>query len=222
MIAIVVLASAALGILGAAAVAYGAHRWAQETESLHLRLDAVRQPVRPATVDFHELDGLPVPVQRYFRAVLKAGRPMLAGARIRHRGKFNMGEKGDEWKRFSSDEKVVTRRPGFDWDGRIGLLPGVTVRVHDAYAAGQGSLHAAVFGLVTVADLHGTPALSEGELMRFVAEAAWYPTALLPSQGARWQAVDAGSARVAVPSPARSCRRRGRAASGTTRNGAAC
>ena len=26
--------------------------------------------------------------------------------------------------------------------------------------------------------------------MRFFAEAAWYPTALLPSQGVRWQAVD--------------------------------
>jgi hypothetical protein len=32
--------------------------------------------------------------------------------------------------------------------------------------------------------------------MRFVAEAAWYPTALLPSQGARWTAVDAHSAQV--------------------------
>ncbi len=31
--------------------------------------------------------------------------------------------------------------------------------------------------------------------MRFFAEAAWYPTVLLPSQGAQWQAVDDASAR---------------------------
>jgi hypothetical protein len=190
-----VLAVFAVALFAAAAVVAGAYRWARETGSLHLRLEAARLPVQPATVDFCELDGLPAPVQRYFRAVLKAGQPIPAGAHIRHRGSFNMGATGDNWKPFTSDQKVVTRRSGFDWNARIRLMPGVTVRVHDAYIAGEGSLHAAVLGLMTVADLHGTPAMSEGEQMRFVAEAAWYPTALLPSQGVRWQAVDADSAR---------------------------
>jgi hypothetical protein len=72
------------------------------------------------------------------------------------------------------------------------------VRVHDAYIAGEGILHAAVAGAFTVADLRGTREVAEGELMRFIAEAAWYPTALLPSQGAQWEAVDAQSARVTV------------------------
>ena len=34
--------------------------------------------------------------------------------------------------------------------------------------------------------------------MRFFAEAAWYPTALLPSQGVRWEAVDDRSARATL------------------------
>ena len=38
--------------------------------------------------------------------------------------------------------------------------------------------------------------VAQGELMRFFAEAAWYPTALLPSQGVRWQAVDDTSAAI--------------------------
>jgi hypothetical protein len=42
---------------------------------------------------------------------------------------------------------VITRRPGFDWDARVAIMPGVPVRVHDAYIAGRGTLHAAVFGL---------------------------------------------------------------------------
>lgn len=41
--------------------------------------------------------------------------------------------------------------------------------------------------------------LAEGEFMRFFAEAAWYPTALLPSQGVRWQAVDAHTASARLP-----------------------
>jgi hypothetical protein len=151
-------------------------------------------PVRPQTVDFRELEGLPAPVQRYFRAVLEEGQPMVAGVDVRHTGTFNTGETTDQWKPFTSDQKVVTQRPGFDWNGRVAMMPGLPVRVHDAYVAGEGILHASVLGLFTVADMRGTRAVAEGELMRFFAEAAWYPTALLPSQGVRWEPRDDRSA----------------------------
>ncbi len=74
------------------------------------------------------------------------------------------------------------------------MLPGLPVCVHDAYVAGEGVLHASVLGLFSVVDMRGTSDVAEGELTRFFAEAAWYPTALLPSQGVRWEAVDDRSA----------------------------
>lgn len=64
------------------------------------------------------------------------------------------------------------------------------MRVVDSYIAGKGLLHAAILGLFTMADIHGGGEIARGEFMRFFAEAAWYPTALLPSQGVRWEAVD--------------------------------
>ncbi len=184
---------ALVGFLAGARL-YGAHRWENGTEELRSRLDAAREPVRPATVDFRELDGLPAPVARYLRTVLVDGRPVVAGARVRHTGTFDTGQETASWKPFTSDQVVVTRRPGFDWDGNVAMLPGVPVRVHDAYVAGEGILDARVLGLFPVADQRGTGAVAEGELMRFLAEAAWYPTALLPSQGVRWEAVDDRSA----------------------------
>ena len=173
---------------------YGAYRWNSETQQLRERLDAARVPLRPQTVNFRELEDLPAPVRRYFRTVLEDGQPMVAGVRVRHTGTFNMGESTDQWKPFASDQKVVAQRPGFDWNGRVWMMPGLPVRVHDAYVAGEGTLHASVLGLFTVVDMHGTGDVAEGELMRFFAEAAWYPTALLPSQGVRWEALDAHSA----------------------------
>jgi hypothetical protein len=119
---------------------------------------------------------------------------MVAHVRVQHRGTFNMGEADDQWKPFTSDQKVVTQRPGFDWNGRIAMIPGLPVRVHDAYIAGEGLLHASLLGLVSLAEVRGTDEMAEGELMRFFAEAAWYPTALLPSQGVRWDPVDDRSA----------------------------
>ncbi|CUQ67868.1 conserved exported protein of unknown function [Candidatus Nitrospira inopinata] len=179
----------------AAAVVYGALNWADGTRQLRARIENACMPITPKVVNFHELAGLPEPVQQYFRAVLKEGRPMVAGVRVRHQGTFNMGETADQWRPFTSDQRVITRRPGFDWDGRIKMMPGLTVRVHDAYVAGEGILYAALLGLIPLVDLRGAGDVAEGELMRFFAEAAWYPTALLPSQGVRWEPLDARSAR---------------------------
>lgn len=194
---IVIVVSIVAAIL-VVVVAYGAFHWEAGTRELRARLEAARIPVTHAVVDFRELEGLPAPVQRYFRLVLKEGQPMVTGVRVRHRGTFNMGQATERWKPFTSDQRVVARRPGFDWDGRVAMMPGLTVRVHDAYVAGEGILHASLLGLFPVVNLRGTREVAEGELMRFFAEAAWYPTALLPSQGIRWEGVDAHSARATL------------------------
>ena len=109
-----------------------------------------------------------------------------------------MKESEDSWSPFTSTQITTTQPPGFDWDARIRMAPGVTAFVHDAYVVGEGMLHAEVLGLVTVADLGGTPAAAQGELLRYFAEAAWYPTALLPSQGVRWGAIDDSVARATL------------------------
>jgi hypothetical protein len=191
-----VLTVVVLGVVAMflAARIYGASRWSAGTQSLRSALDAARAPLVSRTVDFAELEGLPAPVQRYFRSVLTDHSPLIAGVRLRHRGRFNMSETAEQWKAFTSDQQVVTRRPGFDWDGRIQMLPGVPVHVHDAYVAGEGVLHAALLGAITLANLRGGGDIARGELMRYLAESAWYPTALLPSQGVRWSAIDDRSA----------------------------
>ena len=191
--------SLAIGVAAAstaacAAAVYGSLRWKSATHDIRARLEAARAEPVPSRYSESELDGLPTPVQRYFRAVLKQGQPLVAAVRVRHGGTFNMSATGEQWKPFTANQRVTTRRPGFDWNARIMMLPGVPVHVHDAYIAGEGLLHGAVFGLVPVVDMVGSTELARGELIRFFAEAIWYPTALLPSQGVQWDAVDDTSA----------------------------
>lgn len=182
-----------------AVLIYGSRRWHTRTQGLRARLEAARVPLRPPAVDFRELEGLPAPVQRYFRAALTEGRPLVAAVSVEHTGTFNMSESGEHWRPFRSTQRVVTQRPGFVWDGRIAVLPGIAVHVHDAFVAGEGILHPALFGLITLADMRDTGGdVARGELMRFFAEAAWYPTALLPSQGVRWELVDNHSAKATL------------------------
>lgn len=191
------LVAALIGI-AVIAVLYGKWHWQSGTTELRARLEAARLPAATPRFDRAELDGLPAPVQRYFRVALTDRQAVVTAVDLEHTGTFNMGEAEDNWRPFTSTQRVVTRRPGFDWDGRVDLLPGVAVHVHDAYVAGEGRLQAAVLGLLPVADLRGTPEVAQGELMRFFAEAAWYPTALLPSQGVSWEAVDDQSARATL------------------------
>ncbi len=181
-----------------AVMLYGEFRWKLGTKKLRNRLEAARLPTDPKFFYKVELNGVPAPVQRYFRAVLKDGQPIVAAVSMEHTGTFNMGEAAEEWKPFTSTQRVVTHSPGFDWDGRVAMMPGLPVRVHDAYIAREGILHAAVLGLVSMVNLRGTGEVAKGELMRFFAEAAWYPTALLPSQGVLWDAVDDHSARATL------------------------
>ena len=185
---------ATLTVLVVGRMAYGSWRWNEGTTALLSRLEAARLPHAVARYDTREIQALPAPVQRYFRAALTDGQAIITAVSIRHGGTFNMSATVEQWKPFTSQQRVITRRPGFVWDAHVMMFPGVPVHVHDAYIAGTGLLHGAVSGLVTVVDMAESPELARGELMRFFAEAAWYPTALLPSQGVRWEAVDDSSA----------------------------
>ena len=194
MLNVVMVVVVSLVAVLAGAVIIGSRRWDSETRELRARLESARVPVPPQTVDFRELQNLPAPVQRFFRMALTEGRPFVAAVRVRHRGTFNVGEAVDQWRAFTSDQMIIAQRPGFDWNGRIAMMPGLAARVHDAYIAGEGLLHASLFGLFSLANVRGTTAMAEGELMRFFAEATWYPTVLLPSQGVQWRAVDGRTA----------------------------
>jgi hypothetical protein len=179
--------------------ALGARRWRRVVRPLAEELEAGRrdQMAWLSTVsryDRRELEGLPAPVQRYFQAALSEDQPMVAAVTFTMAGTFNQSQAGEHWRAFRSRQRVVTRRPGFLWDARISMLPGLRVCVADSYVAGSGHLHAAVAGLVTVADMNGEGDIARGEFMRYFAEAPWYPTALLPSQGVRWAAAGNRSA----------------------------
>ena len=187
---VIVFAIFFLAFATTAAILYGANRWRSATRRLRAKMEATRLPIAPVSYDPRELDGLPSPVQRFFRAVLREGQPLVAAASVEHAGTFNMGQGEEQWKPFQSTQRVITRRPGFVWDARIRMAPAITAYVHDAYVAGDGVLAAKLFGLLTVMEQPSTPELAQGELMRFFAEGAWYPTALLPSQGVVWEPID--------------------------------
>ena len=61
---------ATLAVLVVCLTACGSWRWNAGTTALLARLEAARAPHAVVRYDAREIDGLPAPVQRYFRAAL--------------------------------------------------------------------------------------------------------------------------------------------------------
>jgi hypothetical protein len=144
------------------------------------------------------LEGLPAPVERYFRFALSEGQPLITGARITHRGEFRGGIEAD-WSPFHSVQHVSVAPAAFVWDATIEMAPGVSVRVRDHYLGGRAGMLGKVASLVPVVRQEGhAPELASGALHRYLAERVWLPTSLLPGQGVRWAPIDDSSARATL------------------------
>jgi hypothetical protein len=139
---------------------------------------------------------LPAPVARYVARAIGPTPGEIRTARIRHAGDFQL--RPGAWRAFTSVQRYTVRPPGFVWDASIRTAPLLRVRVRDSYTDGVGAIRATLGGLVPIVDRRGTPELASGALMRFLAEAVWFPTALLPRDGLTWTAIDDRSARVTL------------------------
>lgn len=147
---------------------------------------------RISRYDRASIDALPAPVIRYFEFALTQGQPVVARALIEWEGKFSMRPR--RWSTFTATQHYRVQPPGFVWDARIWMTGVLPVLVRDSYADHEGSLKAAIGGIVKVADARGTVDIAKGELLRYLGEAVWFPTALLPSAGVTWTALDDDSA----------------------------
>jgi hypothetical protein len=195
-IAVTVFALLLVGLGGT--LVLGTHRWCTMTRGFVSRLNASRQTLQPATYTVAEIESLPAPVARYFRTVLRDGQLIVAGTYLVQTGEFRMGEAEESWRPFGATQVFRSRPAGFVWDARIRLALGLCVHVRDAYVNGAESMRGELLGLVRLVDAHDTPELTAGALQRYLTEAVWFPTALLPSQGVQWTRIDDSTARATL------------------------
>ncbi|HZS01109.1 MAG TPA: DUF6544 family protein [Chloroflexota bacterium] len=182
--------AAGLMLAAAATAAVRRARWRAATTALTARLLGEQPVGPPGVVRFDALGDLPAPVQRYFRRVLTDGQPLVRSARLVQAGQFRVQASERGWRPLRAVQIVATAPPGFLWDARIAVGPGLSVRVRDAYVDGAASMYGEMAALFTLIDQHDRGELRAGALQRYLAEAAWFPTALLPSQGVAWTPID--------------------------------
>ncbi len=176
------------------AIFAGQMLWKRGTEQANLQIQ-VASTMASTTPSFSDL---PAPVQRYFQFALPEGQISAKQVRIQQSGQFRMGGFNAPWRPFTAAQVFSSMPPAFIWDATIEMMPLLQVNVRDSYIDGHGGIRAKVLALVPVVNLHGQPELSAGALQRYLAESAWFPTALLPSPNLSWEAIDEHSARATL------------------------
>lgn len=188
-----------LGCLGVAGLGLGFLR-RRFRRAIDARLEALDTASTPQAGRYHpdEVATLPGPVRRYFQTVLEPGQTYATSVRLHQSGSFRLGDAESPWRSMDATQHYTTNPPGFVWDASIEVLPMVRARVLDAYVDGSGVLDARVLSALQVANAGPNPEMNESELLRYLAEAVWFPTALLPNRGVEWESVDSTAARATL------------------------
>lgn len=179
-------------------LAFADSRWRAKTAAVIVHLNR-RSIVSPSAMfSAAEIEGLPAPVMRYFRVALRDGQPIVRCMRLSQHGDFLLRPAPNGWRPFTATQYFTTQPPGFVWDAYIRMVLGLGVRVRDAFVDGTGSMRASLMGIIPLASVEATPGITAGALHRYLAEAVWCPTALLPAQGVFWTPLDDASARATL------------------------
>jgi hypothetical protein len=138
------------------------------------------------------------PVARYLRYALpEKWHRRIARVRLEQEGTLRSGATGS-WHAFTATESFMTRPIASRWDASVYMLPLLPFRVRDEYHDGTGTSRATLAGFIPVARIAPSPESARASLLRYLCEAVWFPTALLPSDELRWRALDDRRASVTI------------------------
>jgi hypothetical protein len=190
MIKTLVIILIVIVIVVAALLSWGRWQWRQYVAKLSGQMLSEAQPVANGRVRLAETDTLPEPVKRYFHHVLQEGQSLIKTTRLHQEGGFRTSPDTKDWLPLRADQYFSTVPHAFVWDASITMLPGLSVDVCDSYRQGRGNMNGKILALFPVIKTAEDRRLNQAALQRWLAEAVWFPTALLPSQGIVWEAID--------------------------------
>ncbi|MES2256267.1 MAG: DUF6544 family protein [Pseudomonadota bacterium] len=96
---------------------------------------------------------------------------------------------GQQFFHIDGEQISGTKTLGFVWEASGRMFGALPLRVVDSFVSQSGWLGAMILGTVPVANAKG-PAIDKGEVLRFLAELAWNPDALVNTNGLFWNEAD--------------------------------
>ena len=137
---------------------------------------------------------LPEAVKKYLQRAMPAGGLRINSVRIREKGEIKVHEEAS-WKPFTAVQYVSVNPPRMVWAGNAEHWPLTNLGILTTYLADEGQTSAYLWGLLPAFENRGLE-MKAYLMLRWLGEAVWYPTALLPSDRISWEAVESKQAEV--------------------------
>ena len=179
-------------LLLAAAVVLGSVRILHDRQIERL-WETLRVPPGTALFDSESVATLPDPAQRYLRHAIAPGTRLARSVVVEMQGRIGLKPGADKLP-FQA-RQILAAPNGLIWRATVG--EGIMqITGSDRYVAGEGAMHWFMGYAIPLLRASGVD-VSRSAAGRVALEAPlMLPSALLPEAGARWEAIDARSARV--------------------------
>ncbi|MBS1246484.1 MAG: hypothetical protein H6R47_683 [Proteobacteria bacterium] len=179
-------------LLLAAAVVLGSVRILHDRQIERL-WETLRVPPGTALFDSESVATLPDPAQRYLRHAIAPGTRLARSVVVEMQGRIGLKPGADKLP-FQA-RQILAAPNGLIWRATVG--EGIMqISGSDRYVAGEGAMHWFMGYAIPLLRASGVD-VSRSAAGRVALEAPlMLPSALLPEAGARWEAIDARSARV--------------------------
>jgi hypothetical protein len=97
-------------------------------------------------------------------------------------------DQASAWMSFTARQRIALGECAFEWKARTG--PMGLAHIRDAFDGNDGSLSVSLLGVAPIVRAPRSAELDRGELMRYLAELAWAPDAILLNHDLHWRVVD--------------------------------
>ncbi|NJE25684.1 hypothetical protein E3E22_03415 [Thermococcus sp. MV5] len=150
---------------------------------------------KPKVITEEDIQDLPEPVQRYLRYTQIIGKEEINTVRLKQGGYFRMKE-DQKWMPITAEQYFRVDSTEFIWIAKVRAAPLLSIHAKDEFVEGKGNLVVKLLGLITVVDAKGNE-VDHGELLRFLAECIWFPSAFL-NDYITWESIDNTSAKATI------------------------
>lgn len=150
--------------------------------------------INRAVYESRDLSSLPEAVQKYLERAMPAEGLCIKSVRIRQKGGIRVHDEAS-WKPFTAVQYVSVSPPKMLWAGDAEHWPLTDLKILTTYLGDRGETSAFLWGLLPAFENRGAE-MKAYLMVRWLGEAVWYPTALLPSERISWEAVESKQADV--------------------------
>lgn len=138
-----------------------------------------------------DINRLPGSVQKWLKFSQVLGKERIVKIKVDQKAEMRL-KKEQDWMPLTARQYFTTDEPGFIWLAKVKAAPLIHIVGKDKYVDGKGNMLIKIMSLITVADAKGEE-IDQGTLLRFLAEAMWFPTAALENY-ITWKEIDDNSA----------------------------